>query len=90
MTNQEADLLMKKAFAAMGGMPKDESKDEETKNQSLLAIEQTDKYDFLTLVAITEPGEAKTSCQTRDTILALMAGSDEEEEEEEDKQDQEN
>ncbi|KAG5590067.1 hypothetical protein H5410_040581 [Solanum commersonii] len=83
MTNQEADLSIKRAFAAMGGM----SEDEEAENQSLLAIEQSDKYDFLALVAITEPGELENSCQTLDTILALMAGSDSEEEEE-DKQDQ--
>ncbi|KAK6784555.1 hypothetical protein RDI58_018010 [Solanum bulbocastanum] len=90
MTNQEADLSMNKAFVAIGGMSKDESKDEEAENQSLLAIEQTDKYDFLALVAITEPGEKENICQTQETIQALMAGSDseEEEEEEEDKQDQ--
>ncbi|KAK4727017.1 hypothetical protein R3W88_031934 [Solanum pinnatisectum] len=65
----------------------DEFEDEETENQSLLAIEQTNKYDFLALVAITKPGEAENSCQTQETILALMAGSDSKEEEE-DKKDQ--
>ncbi|KAG5586599.1 hypothetical protein H5410_047033 [Solanum commersonii] len=60
MTNQKADLSMKKAFDAMGGM----SEDEKVENQSLLAIEQTDKYDFLGLVAITELGEKENSCQT--------------------------
>ncbi|KAG5581728.1 hypothetical protein H5410_052355 [Solanum commersonii] len=71
---------MKKAFAAMGGMLEDESEDEETENQSLLAIEQTDKYDFLALVAIIELGEKENNSQTQETIKA--------EEEEEDKQDQ--
>ncbi|KAH0672731.1 hypothetical protein KY290_024960 [Solanum tuberosum] len=65
MTNQEADISMKKTFATMGGMSEDESEDKEVENQSLLAIEQTDKYDFLALVAITEPGEKENSCQTQ-------------------------
>ncbi|KAK6784021.1 hypothetical protein RDI58_017475 [Solanum bulbocastanum] len=82
MTNQEVDLSMKKAFAAIGGMSEDQSEDEETENQSLLAIEQTDKYDFLALVAITEPGEAENSYQTQETILALMDGSNFEKEDE--------
>ncbi|XP_049372830.1 uncharacterized protein LOC125837800 [Solanum verrucosum] len=82
MTNQEADISMNKAFAAMGGMSEDESEDEEVENQSLLAIEKTDKYDFLALVAITEPGEKENSCQTHETIQALMVESDSEEEEE--------
>ncbi|KAH0685494.1 hypothetical protein KY290_016972 [Solanum tuberosum] len=68
MTNQESDLSMKKAFAAMGGMSEEESEDEESKNQSLLAIEQTDKYDFLALVAITERDERESNCQTQETI----------------------
>ncbi|KAG5600527.1 hypothetical protein H5410_031897 [Solanum commersonii] len=88
MTNQKADLSMKKAFAVMGGMSENEFEDEEAENQSLFEIEQSDKYDFLALVAITEPGELENSCQTQDTILALMAGSEEEEDEKEDKQDQ--
>lgn len=49
MTNQKADLSMKKAYAAIGGMSKDESEDEKAENQSLFAIEQSDKYDFLAL-----------------------------------------
>ena len=47
MTNQEADISMKKALAAMGGISEDESENEEIENQSLLAIKQEDKYDFL-------------------------------------------
>ncbi|KAG5571790.1 hypothetical protein H5410_061556 [Solanum commersonii] len=62
-------------------MPKDESEDDQTENRSLLAIEQTDKYDFLALVTITEPDEMENSCQTQESILALMAGSGLEEEE---------
>ena len=38
MTNQEADISMKKALAAMGGIFEDESENEEIKNQSLLAV----------------------------------------------------
>ncbi|KAH0682992.1 hypothetical protein KY290_021584 [Solanum tuberosum] len=59
MTNQEANLSMKKAFAVMGGI----SEDEQTENQSLLAIEQTDKYDFLALLAIAEPEDKENNCQ---------------------------
>ncbi|KAG5581788.1 hypothetical protein H5410_052415 [Solanum commersonii] len=89
MTNQEADHSMKEAFAAMGGMSGDESEDEETENQSLLAIEQTDKYHFLALVDITEPEDKENNCQIQETIQALMVGLDsKEEEEEEDKKDQ--
>ncbi|XP_049353897.1 uncharacterized protein LOC125818445 [Solanum verrucosum] len=87
MTNQEADHSMKKAFAAMGGMSENESEDEETENQSLLAIEQTDKYHFLALVAITKPEDKENNCQIQETIQALMVGLDSEEEEE-DKKDQ--
>ncbi|XP_049399948.1 uncharacterized protein LOC125864044 [Solanum stenotomum] len=87
MTNQEADHSMTKAFAAMGGMSEDESEDEETENQSLLAIEQIDKYHFLALVAITEPEDKENNCQIQETIQALMVGLDSEEEEE-DKKDQ--
>lgn len=47
---------MKKEFASMGGMSKDESEDEKIENKSILAIEKTEKYDFLALVAITELG----------------------------------
>ncbi|KAH0725513.1 hypothetical protein KY284_001378 [Solanum tuberosum] len=71
----------------MGGMSEDESEDEETENQSLLAIEQTDKYDFLAPVAIVELEERENSCQIQETIQALMAGLDSNEKEE-DKQDQ--
>ncbi|KAH0669454.1 hypothetical protein KY285_023616 [Solanum tuberosum] len=36
MTNQEADISMKKAFAAMGGMSEDESENEEETIQALM------------------------------------------------------
>ncbi|KAG5586799.1 hypothetical protein H5410_047233 [Solanum commersonii] len=55
---------MKKAFTAIGGMSEDESEDEESENQSLLAIEQTKKYYFLALVAIIELGEKENICLT--------------------------
>ncbi|KAH0688889.1 hypothetical protein KY289_016247 [Solanum tuberosum] len=57
MTNQDSDL-----------MSKEESEDEESENQSLLVIEQTDKYEFLALVAIAEREERESSCQTQETI----------------------
>ncbi|KAH0765386.1 hypothetical protein KY285_001257 [Solanum tuberosum] len=82
MTNQEVDPSMNKAFATIGGMSEDESEDEETENQSLLAIKQTDKYDFLAPVAIVEPEERENSCQIQERIQALMAGSDSKEKEE--------
>ncbi|KAH0774146.1 hypothetical protein KY290_011283 [Solanum tuberosum] len=85
MTNQEADLSMKKAFAAMGNLSEEESEDEELENKSLLAIEQSDEYDFLALVAISESEEEERNiCKSQETIQALMAGSDSEEDEEED------
>jgi len=85
MTNQEADLSMKKAFAAMGNLSEEESEDEELENKSLLAIEQSDEYDFLALVAISESEEeGRNICKSQETIQALMAGSDSEEDEEED------
>lgn len=43
---------MKKEFDTMVGMSEDESEDEETENQSLLAIDKTHKYDFLAVLAI--------------------------------------
>ena len=82
MTNQEADISMKKAFAAMGGIFEDESENEEIENQSLLAIKQEDKYDFLELVAVIEEADKESTCQAQDTIHAIMAGSDSKEEEE--------
>ena len=78
MTNQEADISMKKALAAMGGISEDESENEEIENQSLLAIKQEDKYDFLELVAVTEEADKESTCQAQDTIHALMTGSDSE------------
>ncbi|KAG5611260.1 hypothetical protein H5410_022541 [Solanum commersonii] len=68
MTNQEANLSMKKAFAVMGGISEDESEDGQTENQSLLAIEQTDKYDFLALLAIAEPEDKENNCRIHETI----------------------
>ncbi|KAG5614500.1 hypothetical protein H5410_014324 [Solanum commersonii] len=63
MTNQDSNLSMKKSFASMGGMSKEESEDEEFENQSLLVIEQTDKYDFLALVAIAEREEKESNSE---------------------------
>ena len=40
MTTQEADMSMKKAFAAMENLSDEESEGDETENQSLLALEQ--------------------------------------------------
>ena len=42
---------MKRTFAAMGDLLEEESEDEGFENQSLLAIEQSNKYDFLALIA---------------------------------------
>lgn len=41
MTNQEADLSTKRAFAAMGDLSKEEFEDGGFENQSLFAIEQS-------------------------------------------------
>ena len=54
MTNQEADLSTRRAFAAMGDLSEEEFEDKEFENQSLLAIEQSNKYDFLALIAETD------------------------------------
>ncbi|KAG5620329.1 hypothetical protein H5410_005547 [Solanum commersonii] len=54
MNNQEVDLSMKRAFAAMGDSSTEESEDGGFKIESLLAIEQTDKYDFRALIAETD------------------------------------
>ena len=62
MTNQEADISMKKALAAMGGISEDESENEEIENQSLLAIKQEDKFDFLALVVVTEEANKESTC----------------------------
>ena len=53
MTNQEADLSTRRAFAAMGDLSEEEFEDGGFKNQSLLAIEQSNKYYFLALIAET-------------------------------------
>ena len=54
MTNQEADLSTRRAFAAMGDLSEEEFEDGGFENQSLLAIEQSNKYDFLALIAETD------------------------------------
>ncbi|XP_069150603.1 uncharacterized protein [Solanum lycopersicum] len=82
MTTQEADMSMKRAFAAMGNSSDEEFEGDETENQSLLALEQEDDYEFLALVAV-ETKEERETCRSQETILALMAGSDSEEEKEE-------
>ena len=82
MTTQEADMSMKRAFAAMGNSSDEEFGGDETENQSLLALEQEDYYDFLALVAV-ETKEERETCRSQETILALTAGSDSEEEKEE-------
>ena len=82
MTTQEADMSMKRAFAAMGNSSDEEFEGDETENQSLLALEQEDDYDFLDLVAA-ETKEEKETCRSQETILELMAGSDSEEDKEE-------
>nr|XP_025887992.1 uncharacterized protein LOC112941868 [Solanum lycopersicum] len=82
MTIQEADMSMKRAFAAMGNSSDEEFEGDEIENQSLLALEQEDDYDFLALVAV-ENKEERETCRSQETILALMAGSDSEKEEEE-------
>ena len=53
MTNQEADISTRRVFAAMGNLSEEEFEDGGFKNQSLLAIEQSNKYDFLALIAET-------------------------------------
>ena len=52
MTTQEADMSMKRAFAAMGNSSDEEFEGDETEKQSLLALEQEDDYDFLALVVV--------------------------------------
>ena len=59
MATQEADISMKKAFAAMGNSSDEESEGDETENKSLLALGQEDDYDFLALVAV----ETKETCR---------------------------
>ncbi|KAG5572487.1 hypothetical protein H5410_062253 [Solanum commersonii] len=54
LANQDANLSVKKAFAATGNQFEEESKDGGSENQSLLPIEETDKYEFLALVALEE------------------------------------
>ena len=54
MTNQEADLSTRRAFAAKGDLSEEEFEDGGFENQSLLAIEQSNKYDFLALIAKTD------------------------------------
>ena len=80
MTTQEADMSMKRAFAARGNSSDEDSEGDETENQSLLALEQEDDYDFLALVAV-ENKEERETCRSQETILALMAGSDSKKEE---------
>ena len=46
MTNQEVDPSMKRAYATMEDSSKKQSEDKGFKNQSLLVLEQTNKYDF--------------------------------------------
>ncbi|KAG5579828.1 hypothetical protein H5410_050455 [Solanum commersonii] len=64
----------------------EESKDKRFKNQSLLAIEETDKYDFLARVAKTESKDERNTYQTEETIHALMTRTCFDEDEEEEKQ----
>ncbi|XP_015075378.1 uncharacterized protein LOC107019377 [Solanum pennellii] len=54
MTNQEADLSTRRSFTAMGDLSEEEFEDGGFENQSLLAIEQSNKYDFLALIAETD------------------------------------
>ena len=63
MTTEEADISMKKVFAAMGNSSDEEYDDDETENKSLLALEQEDGYDFLALVAL-ETKEEKETCRS--------------------------
>ena len=63
MTIQEADISMKKTFAAMGNSSDEEFEGDETENKSLLALEQEDDYDFLALVAL-ETKEEKETCRS--------------------------
>ncbi|KAG5576607.1 hypothetical protein H5410_056741 [Solanum commersonii] len=70
----------------MGSSSEEESEEGEFENQSLLAIEGTNKYNLLALMTITECDEKKNISQSKETIMALMAGTKFEEEEEDDKQ----
>ena len=54
MTNQEADILTKRAFAAMGDLSEEEFEDGRFENQSLLAMQKSNKYDFMALTAETD------------------------------------
>ena len=45
---------MKRSFASMGDLSEEEFEDGRFENQSLLAIEQSNKYDFLALIAETD------------------------------------
>ncbi|TMW82391.1 hypothetical protein EJD97_006046, partial [Solanum chilense] len=82
ITTQEAEISMKRTFVAMGNSSDEESEDDDTENKSLLALEQEVDYDFLALVEV-ETKEEKETCKSKETILALMAGSDSEEDKEE-------
>ncbi|XP_069154457.1 uncharacterized protein [Solanum lycopersicum] len=54
MTNQEADLSMKRAFASVGDLSEEEFEDGRFENQSLLAMQKSNKYDFMALTAETD------------------------------------
>lgn len=77
---------MKNAFATMENCTGEESDGGETKNQTLLAKEETWKYDFPALVAITDSNDDENLCQSKDTIFTLMVGTGSEEDEDTDKQ----
>lgn len=54
MTNQEAYLSVKRALASVGNSSGKDSDGEALENQSFIAIEGPEKYNFLALVAFEE------------------------------------
>ncbi|XP_055824625.1 uncharacterized protein LOC129893151 [Solanum dulcamara] len=81
ITNQKADMTVKKAFAAMENSSREESDGTKAENQSLLAMKGEREYDFLSLVAIAESDDEENHDQAKNTILALMDETDSEEDE---------
>lgn len=68
----------------------EESNEEGRENQLLLVIEETRKFDFRALIALSESDDNEDVCQAKDTIMAQMARIDSEDNEENTCQSKEN
>lgn len=83
MANQKVDLSLKRALAALGNNSSEESGGEVLENQSFVAIEGLEKYDFLTLVVIMESNngsskdKAVTIIKAEPDYLGIKARCDE-------------